>query len=123
LKHALANLSKEGIDAVTGGDTYCWIRAWIVEDEEVIFVIHTVGKSPLHEVMVYRLDQSAEEEAIKSGTPLSVEDLIGDAKFTYSYPAIPFLSSTSTHMLDAIKLGSKKDKYSFHFRFFSMNGG
>ena len=87
---ALATLSKENIDAITGGDTYCWILPWIVEDE-VRLIVKTVGKSPLHEVVVTRTDESEITKAV-AGQSMRGEDIYG--KFRYSYPAIPFLSET-----------------------------
>ncbi len=115
---ALMTLSKENIDAVTGGDTFCWILPWIVEDE-VRLIVKTVGKSPLHEVVVTRTDESEMMKAV-AGQSMRVEDLYG--KFRYSYPAIAFLSATSTRPLDTIRLSGKEDKYSVNFTFFSMNG-
>ena len=48
---ALAKLSKENIDAVTGGETYCYLLAPVIEADKVLLIAHAEGKSPLHDVI------------------------------------------------------------------------
>lgn len=114
---ALATLSKENIDAITGGNSYCYALASPVGNDAWI-AIATVGKSPLHEVLVERVDIDLQRKTIKPRQPLTDEQI---RSWMHDYPAIPFLASTSGYTLDKLSLGDG-DEREFSFTFSSMNG-
>jgi len=87
--------------------------------DEAILIITTVGRSPLHDVMVERIDTDVMRKILQPGQPMSSP--LDVNKFTYSYPTVPFLSSTSGRTIDKISLG-EGGRRNLHFNFFSMNG-
>jgi hypothetical protein len=115
---ALLKESKENIDAITGGKTFCYVSALIVGEDEAALAIATVGTSPLHDVNIDAVDLDMKNDLMAKNQPLTIDTI---QHFTTSYPAIPFLASTSAHWLTRISL-SAVEKRDLHFNFFSMNG-
>jgi hypothetical protein len=111
-----ANVETQSL--ITGGDTYCYVLASPAGNEATLTVT-TIGSSPLHEVMVERVDEDAMRKILVPGHPMNSPFDID--RFTYSYPSVPFLSPTSAHTIDKISLG-EGNRRSLHFNFFSMNG-
>lgn len=115
---ALLTESKENIDAITGGKTFCYVSALTVGQDEAALAIATVGTSPLHDVNIDAVDLDMERDLMAKNQPLTFDTI---QHFTTSYPAIPFLASTSAHWLTKMSL-SAVEKRNLHFTFFSMNG-
>jgi hypothetical protein len=109
-------LSKQNIAAVTGGNSFCYVIATPTGNEFLLNVV-TNGSSPLHEVFSDMADLDTLREITRK--PSFTWQDIQNAKT--SYPAIPFLASSSARSLGKIPTGAS-DKRNLHFNFFSMNG-
>ena len=114
---ALARLSKQNIDAVTGGNSFCYALASFVGNEALL-TLATRGSSPLHDVTIDLVDLDMERDLLARKQPLTL-DAIGH--FTTFFPAVPFLVSSSVHTLTKITLGAV-EKRNLYFHFYSMNG-
>jgi hypothetical protein len=112
----LAKLAQQNINATTGGNTYCYVGMSFV-GPKFLWVINTVGDSPLHDVVVEQVDVDMSRAAVTNGT-LTFEQY---QAFTVDYPTIPSLSSKSGRMLAQIPIGDREER-NFQFTFFAMNG-
>src|ERR1700739_2173456 len=92
------DLPRENIAAVTGGNSYCYVIASPVGGDFLLNV-STKGSSPLHEVFVEMVDVDILRAVSAAKQPLTLEVI---QSFTTSYPAIPFLASSSGRVLSKI---------------------
>jgi hypothetical protein len=108
---------KENVNAVTGGNTYCYVMASPVYSEFGLNIFIT-GKSPLHEVSVAVIDIDWMKQVIAGKPSLSYEDI---QSFTMNFPIIPFLTPGTSQMLARIPIGTRP-KRNLQITFSSLNG-
>jgi hypothetical protein len=108
---------RQNIDTITGGTTYCYVVAGPVGND-FLLTVNTVGSSPLHDVYVELVDLDMLKSLNATGKLLTLDAI---QSFTTYYPSIPFLVSSSGHMLGKLPIEAR-DKRDLHFNFFSMNG-
>jgi hypothetical protein len=114
----ITDLARENIAAVTGGNSHCYIIASPVGGE---FMLNITTRGSLHEAFVEMVDVDI-LRTLSTKHFLSFQDIQSfTTSFTTSYPAIPFLASSSGRTLNRIPVGGS-DKRNLHFNFFSMNG-
>jgi hypothetical protein len=112
----IADLSRQNIAAVTGGNSFCYVIASPVE-QSFMLAVSTVGSSPLHDVGVEMIDVDL-LRTMTNKPSLTMQEL---QSFRTVFPSIPSLSSSSGHWVATIPTGGR-DKRNLHFNFFSMNG-
>jgi hypothetical protein len=108
---------QENVNAVTGGNTFCYVVASPVYSEFGLSII-TIGKSPLHDVSVWMIDIDTMKEVIARNPSLSYEDI---QSYTMNFPTIPFLASSAVQMLTRIPIGDRT-KMDLQITFSSLNG-
>lgn len=113
------DLSKESIDAVTGGGTYCYIVPGNAGQNEIALIAIAVGTSPLHEVIIDRMDSDEMASVLRSGMPPTFRQFM--QSMIHSYPPVPFITASNGRLIDTLDLGDAMKK-SLHFNFFSING-
>ncbi len=108
----LLESSKKNIDAVTGGNSFCYAIASFMTKDLVSFEIATHGDSPLHDVQVELIDVDKEEKLLSS-QPFSMELR---SQFVFPQPNIPFLSSITMRALGEYPIvGVDRRKFAFNF--------
>jgi hypothetical protein len=113
----ITNLSMQNIAAVTGGSTFCYALA-TPANNEFLLMVHSVGKSPLHEVGVELIDVDKMRNSIAGKSTASFEEI---QSYTVNFPVIPFLESTSGRTLTTMSMGALL-KRNLQINFSSLNG-
>lgn len=114
---AIQELSKQGIDATTGGNSFCYVTVSPVENKFMLFLSST-GKFPLHGVTVQMTDVDMMKQVVAGRPTIGWEDL---GKYMLDFPPIPFLAFGSGRTLTFIPM-PPTDSRNLGFNFSSLNG-
>jgi hypothetical protein len=107
----------KNINAVTGGSSFCFVVASPIGNE-FLLNINTIGGSPLHETGIEFIDNDLMRTVVAEKPSLTRDEI---AKYTKTFPPIPFLVSSNGQMLGTLPIGTS-DKRNFSLIFFAMNG-
>ena len=105
------------LDAVTGGNSYCYALATFLSEDYASLFVHTRGNSPLHDVRVEMADIDKEQELLTK--KLSTMELKNE--FVHPLPTIPFLASSSDLDIGEVTIKGRTSR-NIALHFFSMNG-